>query len=116
MNIERLQHLITILQNVKPETFDLSTWHCGTVACAVGHACLDPVFLRQGLSLTAVRGSHSLKRPNYGPMAGWEAVELFFGLDQCQAAHLFSISKYDSCSVTTQDVIKRIESLIKEPQ
>ncbi len=112
MNIERLQHLITILQNVKPEAFDLSAWHCGTVACAVGHACLDPVFNRQGLKLWDA-GSGLI--PCYADNIRWGAVHEFFDLTYNQAQHLFSDSAYRGAA-TARYVIARIESLIKEPQ
>ena len=67
MNIERLNILIDILENVQRESkeFDLSHWVdisnnienndpiCGTTACAMGYAALDPRFSELGLHLVA---------------------------------------------------------------
>lgn len=71
MNRERLEHLITILEEVERRNlaFNLSTWAsgnvrdhwnlvgsldetCGTTCCAMGWAALDPTFAGQGLSLS----------------------------------------------------------------
>ena len=67
MNIERLNILIDILENVQKEhkEFNLSHWAdisnnienndpiCGTTACAMGYAALDPRFSELGLHLVA---------------------------------------------------------------
>jgi len=67
MNIERLKILIDILENVQKEhkEFDLRHWAdisnnienndpiCGTTACAMGYAALDPRFSELGLHLVA---------------------------------------------------------------
>jgi hypothetical protein len=67
MNIERLNILIDILENVQREhkEFDISHWAdisnnienndpiCGTTACAMGYAALDPRFSELGLHLVA---------------------------------------------------------------
>lgn len=59
MNIERLTRLKEIMQTVHDEKkpFTLATWvylgsrpgECGTTACAMGYAALDPEFQKQGL-------------------------------------------------------------------
>lgn len=76
MNIERMNHLITVLEGViaSNKAFNLSGWAqhkklgdddiathfntvgdlketCGTACCALGYAALDPVFVNQGLRL-----------------------------------------------------------------
>jgi len=115
-NIERLKHLVTILRAVPPERFDMGYWECGTVACAVGHACHDPQFRKEGLHLAKVDGFSQL-RPvlDLGVrLDGWEAVEGFFGLIEPQAYSLFSLHAYESNFPTTDDVIARIEALIAE--
>ena len=88
-NIERLKHLSDILKNVKPENFRLNIWHCGTAACAVGHACMDPVFNAQGLSLYRF-----INVPIYEDATGWGAVKEFFGLSWRKAHYLFDADEY----------------------
>lgn len=70
MNIDRLNRLIEVLNEVQErrKAFDMSAWMsglksptttygevepCGTTACALGYAALDPVLQSQGLSLVA---------------------------------------------------------------
>jgi len=46
---ERLAYLADhVLPNVKDEEFDLKAWKCDTVACACGHAAMDPVLMKEG--------------------------------------------------------------------
>jgi len=112
-NIERLKHLVTILRAVPPERFDMGYWECGTVACAVGHACHDPQFQAEGLHLARVAGFATLRPALNRGQNGWPAVMTFFGLNLDQALYLFSMSDYESAFLTTDDVIARIEALIK---
>lgn len=55
MNRERLELLIDVLSKVPPPQFDIGTWgmhhKCGTVACALGWAALDPRMNEQGLMM-----------------------------------------------------------------
>ena len=63
MNIDRLTHLITVLENViaAKKKFSLDNWvsvnlkeknpTCGTTACVMGYAALDPKFNKMGLKL-----------------------------------------------------------------
>jgi hypothetical protein len=63
MNIDRLTHLITVLENViaAKKKFSLDHWvsvnlkeknpACGTTACVLGYAALDPKFNTMGLKL-----------------------------------------------------------------
>jgi len=63
MNITRLTHLITVLENViaAKKKFSLDNWvsvnlkeknpACGTTACVMGYAALDPKFNKMGLKL-----------------------------------------------------------------
>jgi hypothetical protein len=56
MNRERLQQMVTMLRGLPPEPkesepgFHLRAWYCRTTACAVGFACMNPVFKEQGLA------------------------------------------------------------------
>ena len=63
MKIDRLTHLITVLENViaAKKKFSLENWvsvnlkekntACGTTACVMGYAALDPKFNKMGLKL-----------------------------------------------------------------
>lgn len=113
MNVERLKHLITILSAVPPEHFDLGYWDCGTTACAVGWACRDEQFNKQGLTVGAADTYREV--PRFSGLARWDAVEAFFDLDYDQAQHLFSLGYYDvDPRPTPDDVIARIEAMLRE--
>lgn len=94
MNTERLQHLITILRQVPAEDFDMAVWKCGTAACAVGWACLDPAFNEQGLSFAMPQELPTYASSRGGMCVHWDAVEVFFDLSELQARRLFSWDAY----------------------
>ena len=113
INVQRLHHLIAILESVPEESFDLSLWRrespCGTIACAVGWACADPLFNAQELTY---RGGLPVYTDAY---TGWEAVEAFFGLTRELAHWLFDVSYYESVLPTRSNVIKRVmEAVLKD--
>jgi hypothetical protein len=114
MNQERLQQMVTMLRGLppKPEVeFRLWSWNCGTSACAVGHACMDPFFQDQGLQMS-VNGA-----PRFGGESSWAAVRLFFDLDAMSAEYLFSYEAYENGgSATAEEVSDRIESFLKEAE
>jgi hypothetical protein len=100
MNKERLKRLANYLDTVKPEEFNLKDWKCGTVACAVGHACSIPEFSAAGLKLEFVHGINRWT-PILGDDESWEAVKLFFGIDDADARWLFCMHDYESGYETT---------------
>jgi hypothetical protein len=71
MNIERLSHLIAILQDVEARKlpFDMDQWlgewehGCGTAACAFGYGALDPKFQAEGLRLRFTLAQRALGEP-----------------------------------------------------
>lgn len=125
MYVERLTHLANLLDRVyaNGQLFHLGVWRwqwahlthseyehvmlstpnanpteheCGTVACAVGYATLDPVFNEQGLTATPC-GQPMIFRVEDGHiLSGWAAVRDFFDLDQMTAGHLFDSMCYPS--------------------
>jgi hypothetical protein len=117
MNRERLQQMVTMLRGLPSEGevgFRLTSWHCGTTACAVGHACLNPAFQEQGLSL--VKDGTAMV-PLYGGHAGWNAVREFFGIDSDEDAYLFLAWEYPDGSETTPDqVADRIELFLQSAE
>jgi hypothetical protein len=107
MHKERLEQMVTMLRGLPPEKFDISDWHCGTTACAVGHACVSPVFNEQGLELSVWDG------PKFGEFDGWSAVREFFELNTVDANYLFDMDKYIQGPLTLAgDVADRIEAFI----
>ncbi len=102
MNEERITRLANFLVDAVPEKhFSLSTWRsgrckededllkhtCGTTGCAVGWAVVLPDFKEAGL--TSIAGF-----PMFQGVAGWEAVQRFFGLSYEEAVALFSCDTY----------------------
>ena len=110
MNKERLSQMVTMLRNLPPEPavkFRLHDWHCGTSACAVGHACLNPWFNEQGLTLNEYGG------PDFKGGFGWNAVEEFFGVNQLESRRLFYEGEYaDGSETQPAEVADRIESFL----
>jgi hypothetical protein len=115
MNRERLQQMVTMLRGLPPESevaFNLETWNCGTSACAVGHACLNPVFKNQGLQWDDI-----LFDPVYEGSYGWLAVERFFDISEGRAEHLFADWRHPTGGETTaNEVADRIELFLKEAE
>ena len=110
MNRERLTQMVTMLRALSeaPEVkFNLHDWHCGTSACAVGHACLNPVFMDQGLELTYWGA------PRFDARSSWDAVTHFFEIDREAAGHLFSDDAYKTGGNTEPAAVAdRIESFL----
>ena len=147
MNIKRLEHLRTIMLNLYENDlraknndtiigFDLSGWidevpadvfgrvdvrhkDCGAVACAMGHAALDPEFNKQGLTLSEEEDGE-YGEPEYRldadswAYSGWEAATEFFDIKGSQSRWLFDNDNYPHTNVTPLDVAKRITEMLKE--
>lgn len=134
-DIERLKLLHTLLGEIRdtprPDThFNLGTWYdstvdflidyvdgggelggidhsCGTVACAIGHACLDPRFNALGLKMCLYG------YPETEGATGWVAVDEFFGLQGSEAHHLFDPDFYpNEINTTLAEVIDRLHNFI----
>ena len=64
---------------------DLKHWRvetgCGYAACAIGHACFDPVFNELGLTWT-------FGQPKFKREVGWEAVDAFFDFEQYKTSRI----------------------------
>jgi hypothetical protein len=121
MNKRRLLKLADLLEadakNKKGVRFDLGTWgqteklkqfvqpDCGTVACAVGLACVSGAFKRSGLDFRidedtgdiiptlAVRDGVELYSWD-DTLEGYDAGELFFDLEEEEFAFLFNAQSY----------------------
>jgi hypothetical protein len=99
---------------VSPEQFSLRNWQdpCGTVACAIGHACRIPEFAEAGLRLVPY-GNAGYFMPAYGEWSDWYAVAEFFGIDHDDAEYLFGAWHYDEGVATRPDeVAARIREFV----
>ena len=134
MRVDRLKHLIKVLEAVPQDRFDLCTWrtlvskdkygvtthsilvfdetlknNCGSVACAMGWASADPAFREQGLYYNAGLGTVF-----FNGFDSYEAAAKFFEITEGTALHLFSPNHY----IPTQRddpafVIFRIKELVE---
>ncbi len=115
MHKERLSQMVVMLRSLPPEgsrviEFNLDDWHCGTSACAVGHACISPMIVGQWLTYDSV-----MPDPVFEGKVGWPAVERFFDLSTDEAEGLFGDWRYEGRSDTTpEQVATRIEEFIAE--
>lgn len=136
MNRDRLNHLITVLKQIEAEDrpFDMWSWAhqedehpCGTAACALGWASLDPKFNAAGLELVAEFEDGRLVSftsigndddpdqvfPRFQGRNGFDAGALFFDISYEESTFLFDPSSYDTGEPTPADVISHIEVLLK---
>lgn len=113
-DLRRLTELVNVvLPQVKDEEFNLFSWksesNCGTVACAVGHACLHPPFQKAGLSLSF----YEIPYPIYNGVTGTSAVAQFFNLSAVEVEDLFFVQSYPNRKDTTkQEVMQRIKEML----
>lgn len=94
--------------------FSLGHWYCGTSACAIGHAAVDPWFRRRGISLefTGLE-PYPVYRHLGKEYDDIEAPEEFFGITYDQADWLFMPSRYPNQHARARTVGKRIDNMIK---
>lgn len=121
MHAERIDHLITVLERVRDahKPFNMSRWftvnHCRTASCAVGHACLDPEFQRQGLEISRLDDNAHINfwsQPCYKGYLGMYAASGFFQIPIAAAWWIFDPSQYPSHPVVyPQMVIDRLVGL-----
>lgn len=137
MNVERLQRLKRLLLAEKAWNFDMHSWFdaspgthfnltprdgtsewadiephnfCGTAACALGTAALDPQFQAEGLRLIAKLdqfGDFDGVQPSYRDKVLFEAAQAFFGITYNQAYNLFGLS-----SLEAPQVAEKIDALL----
>ena len=87
--------------------------NCGTTACAVGYAGLDPWFREQGFT-TDAQGGVNYESQGGRIISSWNAVECFFDISEHRAEYFFSANNYPQdedeyvSHATVTDVIDRI--------
>jgi hypothetical protein len=118
MRKDLLQLLANHLRTVPPENFDLKIWHCGTTACAVGHAVNVPEIAAAGLYIDFPRGEPygQPKMKDAPNMTTWETVSKVFDLSYWDALYLFDSNQYYSKERTPTHVADRIHKHIKETE
>lgn len=108
MNEERVGWLIEVLAKagrgqsvdpyLEPLEFDVSSWHCGTAACAGGLLCLDPRAFSAGLSLEHGFSGYPVPRyrptPSHPDLDTYDALAAFLGIEVRQAIRIFCPTDY----------------------
>lgn len=106
MRRDRLSKLADYLETLPEESFNMSTWWCGTAGCAMGHAC--DLFAEDGLYLDV--NSDFDRVPIHQGNEGYGAAQSFFELSINDSFRLFAPTWYFDSS--KQSVVKRIRELI----
>jgi hypothetical protein len=119
--IEKLQHLINILENVpSDDSFDMDVWYlyglntsCGFSACALGWAAMDPVF--QDMGLGGIESGITFTDNDDTNYCGYDAGCKFFDLEPSESSFLFCYNFYDTHGyVSTKEVIEHVKILISK--
>lgn len=102
----------------KAELKDLIEMRCGSTACALGHAALDPWFKDRGLHIEL--RTPDRVRPYFEPVHanrhGMMAACHFFDLDFRDAEFLFEPCEYvgnSAAEISPMQVIERVDWLLK---
>lgn len=113
----RLLKLAAHLRTVLRKNFSIHVYRCGTVACAIGHACNIPSFKRAGLRMSS---DSDLAVPK---VVGHEnddffGLPAFFNISRGEAWSLFMTTGYKPRNgysfshITPKVVARKIEQLV----
>lgn len=121
---ERLCHLVQVLEEIYQEQRPFSMTECcyikntslpcGFTACAIGWAAQDAWFNERGFQLYSLNSLNIIRyefpwcRVHYN----WDAVRLFFDLDQDDAGYLFQRQSYTQDPVPVESVLARVKFFI----
>lgn len=121
-NIERLEMLRDLLLNLperlpQVKEFNMTKWQCGTAACALGSACLYPLFNEQGLKLEdyfEYENRTTVMVPYYDGYNCYFAGAAFFDIPLEYSFFLFEPAEYpvDPAKITPQMVADRVQKII----
>lgn len=78
MNVERLNLLIATLRTVRPEEFVISTWDCGSAACAAGW------YIRQNWGMGLRLAAYAMTVLDEAGRYGYTALAAHFDLSSRQ--------------------------------
>jgi hypothetical protein len=116
MRLDRLWQVAKHLETIPNAEFDLENWkrdyECGTVACAIGHAC--KIFPELKLVKDYRFGEYDLDTSydlEYNGYHGFSAVSNFFGITVKEGLNLFSNGNYPEI-YSKQMVIDRIKKFV----
>ena len=123
MNVEAFTRLRAIMAAVDPNLINMEVWiggsGCGTTACAVGHASMDPWFRESGLTIEKRPMGDStiifFSYPQFNGERYMPAVEAFFDIDDGTAKCLFGEEAYDNSNdgATIQgEILERIDMVL----
>lgn len=95
--------------DIEVGAFDLKHWRmqtdCGYAACAIGHACFDPVFNGLGFKWT-------FGQPKFKSDTGWDAVDRFFGFEQYKTSRI--LFQYDSYKKQHQNQVTHLPIHVRQ--
>lgn len=115
MNKKRLLKLADYLETIPSKRLDMRIWrieeYCGTVACALGHACDIPSFKRYGLKLDKRYGNPAYRKGKV-TYRGVEAGAVFFGIPYDDAAYLFDTAEGHK---TPKQVARNFRAYVANP-
>lgn len=135
MNNVRLRELKEVLKNAERLHFCSDSWinwtckehrittieelhnTSGARACAGGYAALHKPFNDQGLRLDYEGSRPHIIYENdngYREYGIFKALDTFFDLGPTKTLYLFASFEYPGCYATSEDVIERIEILLRE--
>lgn len=118
-----LLKLADYLDTIRWREFDLSLWwgdrdfanECGTVGCAMGHACQIPIFQRAGLRMWHGEPYFEDPKKPWRRNFGLVAAEMLFEISSGDAYNLFMARSYRYGARTRpHTVAKRIRRLVAE--
>lgn len=124
--IEKLQHLIKVIENIPPAQFNMQNWTrpdrgCGTIHCAAGWAGEDLEFKKLGFRLDSYGAPKLIKTlPDYDVkiLEDAGAVIEFFEISREVFDLIFMPSTYprDGVMISAAMVIERINEEIAREQ
>jgi hypothetical protein len=98
--------------------FDLGEWGCGTTACAIGLAVATREFEAEGFKSYSphclARGAEAGYLPIYQDYDGWEAIQIFFGIDGKTSHYFFSLTDYSIGSKRGPEVAKKVIARLRD--
>lgn len=111
-----------VLAKIPPDRFNIQVFvstenECGTVACAMGWAAMYPPFVELGFRVARLEKfstielwDNEVKWRRYG----FEAVQVFFGLEPYEAAWLFHGKTYnENEEVELSEVQERVREFLE---
>jgi len=121
---ERLCRLLQVAEGVRQEQFDLMYWikeentPDGMIGCMSAHAACDPWFIAQGFKLVKIEDELTVvfegDADKCGGYTEWDALEVFFNLDNLTSSRLFDIFTYEDLPISREKFIHNLHDVIVE--